>query len=414
MSYEFTLQSAPGTGLLARKAVALLFIPTPGEGAETLLTSFIEAEDGDEFAELTEIVMAKDFRLPPFASAVATDRIHLRVFGDVELRTDQRSVPMLSGAGSTTWVDHIVYEKPQVAQITVCSDQLDDLTDIGVGTVHAGGFDLRIMATAKAPGAVPTVPTVQAIPITVPVPENDPSRTGMREIKPPPLTAEKGAAAVVVDDNESVATETSDVGEELTLQPGSSLITNSVSGVEGAVRGACAAPVATVRSRLCPAGHPNDPLRMTCDVCSAFLEPGEDGISLVPQPSPGRLVFDDDTTLRLDEDVVMGRNPKRFGDSRGLTPHPLTGDRVSRAHLSVCLRGWDVTVEDCGSRSGSVVVAADGGEPVGLIPGTPRVVEHGAIVYLGSRSFVFERHEPENESGQDSAGRVDAGQAEDD
>jgi hypothetical protein len=412
MSYEFTLQSAPGTGLLSRKAVALLFIPTLEEGAETLLTSFIEAEDSDEFAKLAETVMANDFRLPPFACAVATDRIHLRVFGDVELRTDQRSVPMLSGAGSTTWVDHIVYGKPQVAQITVCNDQLDDLTDIGLGTVHAGGFDLRIMATAKVPGAVPTV---QAITVSAPVPEDDLSRIGMSDVKPPPLTAAIGAAAaVVVDDDESVATETPDVGEEATLQPDSSLITNGVSGGEGVVGAGGAAPVGTVRSRLCPEGHPNDPLRMTCDLCSAFLEPGEDGVSLVPQPSPGRLVFDDDTMLRLDEDVVIGRNPKRFGDSRGLAPHPLTGDRVSRAHLSVCLQGWDVTVEDCGSRNGSVVLAADGGEPMGLIPGAPRVVEHGTTVYLGSRSFVFERHEPKTESGQDSAGRVDAGRTQDD
>ncbi len=548
MSYEFTLQSAPGTGLLTRKAISLLYVPDPGDGVEQLLTAFVHADDGTEFEALAEALMLNDFTLPPFACVVASERISLRVFGNVELRTDQRSVPMISGAGSTTWVDHLVHGSPDAAQIAVSDENLDVRTDIVLGTVHAGGFNLlltslamallptdsdsatdedseldqgpdngvnngvneaaddlvdaeaeaieeldaeaieRLVAAAAAPATSADRPSpvwgpgsrvsiselersaaagqselidyvlgalgstdrrtrpfdIQPSPGSIDAGSPDRTEHAVHPDSEPPIErgirVPKRAASIKIaadddttlepDDNTATATEQSapepepDSADEMPRRPPlnrrptpaepvrtveiidddnnddvpESEVAEKPFDSKRAIKPKMAGrrhedgrPM--VRSRLCTDGHPNDPLRITCDVCSIFLEPGEDAVSLIPQPSPGRLVFDDGSILPLIEDIVIGRSPKRFADSGGFSPHATTGDRVSRAHLSLRLDHWDVLIEDCGSRNGSVVVDAEAGQPVGLVPGTPLLIEPGATVYFGSRSFVFERHD---------------------
>ena len=64
------------------------------------------------------------------------------------------------------------------------------------------------------------------------------------------------------------------------------------------------------------------------------------------------------------------------------------GDKVSRSHLEVRFKGWDVLVVDCASTNGTFVVAHPGGQVMPLEPGRPLMVEPGATVYFGSRSLT--------------------------
>ena len=53
-------------------------------------------------------------------------------------------------------------------------------------------------------------------------------------------------------------------------------------------------------------------------------------------------------------------------------------------------------VADCGSTNGTFVVPHPGAQVVTLEPDQPQLVEPGAVVYFGSRSFVVHgrRQEP--------------------
>ena len=97
------------------------------------------------------------------------------------------------------------------------------------------------------------------------------------------------------------------------------------------------------------------------------------------------------SVVELDHELLIGRNPDR--DTRSGPPGPAaasscSGDKVSRSHLEVRFQGWEVLVADCGSTNGTFVVPHPGGQVVALEPGRPQMVEPGATVYFGSRSFT--------------------------
>ena len=151
-----------------------------------------------------------------------------------------------------------------------------------------------------------------------------------------------------------------------------------------------------VDAKLCANGHANPPTAATCAVCGDFLAPGTGAVVHVPRPSLGRLQLDDGELVELDQELLIGRNPDRDDEpSRArLRRVKALGDKVSRSHLEVRFQGWDVLVDDCGSTNGTFVVAHPGGQVMPLEPGRAQMVEPGAVVYFGSRSFtVLGRHD---------------------
>jgi pSer/pThr/pTyr-binding forkhead associated (FHA) protein len=71
-----------------------------------------------------------------------------------------------------------------------------------------------------------------------------------------------------------------------------------------------------------------------------------------------------------------------------LRPVKVLGDKVSRSHLEIRFQGWDVLVADCGSTNGTFVVPHPGGQVTALQAGRAQLLEPGATVYFGSRSFT--------------------------
>jgi hypothetical protein len=107
-------------------------------------------------------------------------------------------------------------------------------------------------------------------------------------------------------------------------------------------------------------------------------------------PPVGRLVFDQGDVVEFSSTLILGRNPRQQAEETGHQAVIVAGDRVSRSHLTVWVREDSILVEDCGSRNGSVVVASSGQPPEGLAPSTATLIEPGATVYIGSRSFALE------------------------
>ena len=146
-----------------------------------------------------------------------------------------------------------------------------------------------------------------------------------------------------------------------------------------------------VDAKLCGGGHANPPTAATCGVCGEFLAPGAAAIVHVRRPSLGRLQLDDGELIDLDQELLIGRNPDRDTElsRRGMRRLKLVGDKVSRSHLEIRFQGWDVLVADCGSTNGTFIVPHPGGQVAALEPGRPQMIDPGAVVYFGSRSFTL-------------------------
>jgi FHA domain len=153
-------------------------------------------------------------------------------------------------------------------------------------------------------------------------------------------------------------------------------------------------PGRLVRGVICANGHFTNPENAYCHI---------DGISLVqstlnvvegPRPALGVLVLDDGSTLVLDADYVIGREPDHdpsvlSGESRPLI---LTDAErtVSRVHAAVLLENWDVRVIDRGSANGTFILASASDRWVKLIPDEPTTIKPGCQVRVGKREFLFE------------------------
>lgn len=353
-AYHLVLQIASGSGIISRKPQAVLYLPRKTEGTEKLLTAFVTAPDGAELEAIADAIVENDFAVPPFACVQIGRDITLRAFGDVEIRTDQRSVLSLRGDHSSTWVDHRIHGRPDAAEIGVTDSELDEVTDLVLGTVHAGGFNLLVTSTGSqvaldAPASVPASP-IERVDLRPPAP---PSPTDPAFLK---------YVLEAFETDEALRREPDPVPEPL-----------------------------TVDARVCSAGHLNEPSRATCALCDEDLDGTPRGLTPVGRPGKRMLVFDDGERLELDGDLVIGRNPDRIAASANATPYVVNGDRVSRAHLILRVRGWNLLVEDCGSRNGSVLVPSEGRPPIALTAGSPVALESGASVYFGAKSFTVER-----------------------
>lgn len=140
-----TVNLAAGTGHIVRRPDSLLFVPS---GDERLVRAFTDAPDGGELQSVATATVEAGFEVPPFVAIQWGDRLRVMAFGDVEVETDLPTLPMLSGAGSRTWVEHSA-PSPTEAQIDVSSAEIDALTDLAHGVAVAGGFRIALYAGAE-------------------------------------------------------------------------------------------------------------------------------------------------------------------------------------------------------------------------------------------------------------------------
>ncbi len=150
MELETQLAVDAGDGLLMRHRDVVLFVPRVDENAEALV-DVVRANGGvvdATFDALADRVVELQFAVPDFACVGLGERLKIRVFGGIEVVTDLASAPMLSGAGSTTWVEHGA-ALPADGGVTVSIGHESPTgnadrpsTDLVEGRVPAGGFRL--------------------------------------------------------------------------------------------------------------------------------------------------------------------------------------------------------------------------------------------------------------------------------
>ena len=424
MGFRATVRLVPGSGHVARRGDALLYLPERDAG---LLDAFMGSPDGGELQALASATVAAGFDVTSFVGVCWTPAVRVMAFGAVAVETDQPSLPMLSGAGSRTWVEHSLAVETDTRIESGASDStVDTATDLTSGVALAGGFRLELASPTErgaSPEAAPE-PAERVADATesVPRPPAPVEAEVVAEAEvvedasvPPPvpsISADDPAAALAAiqaaamgadgqpvyeaassdDAGTPLAGPPSDEDEfpdaDITLPPPApGELLGDVLRLGGAgndERGSL------VDAKLCPDGHPNPPVVASCAVCGQFLTPGTAAVVHVPRPSLGHLELDDGTIVELDHELLVGRNPDRDSapERAGLRRVKVIGDKVSRSHLEIRYQGWDVLVADCGSTNGTFVVPHPGGQVTALDAGRAQLLEPGATVYFGSRSFT--------------------------
>jgi len=392
---EAKLEVQGGDGLLARRASALLFAPDAGgEGLGGLLQAFLDGSEPS--AAVCKYLVDKELRGPVFVVVEWTAEVSLMVFGSLEVSTDQAALPMLSGASSTSWVEHRLHEvRGGSVAITADAPAEGSMTSLEHGVVPAGGFRLVLpagrsaavpLATGEraqrgspsdlAPGDQSTAPATDAPPS-----ELQPSPSG--RLRPP-------------RDPKSILEAALGTGEIADPQLGEVAASRTQPAVpdnptEATFVGPLDTPAVLVEAKLCSSGHPNPVDRASCRICQALVSPTA-LVQEVERPSLGVLRLDDGREISLLGDVVLGRSSTLSRDEPiGVF---VDDEEVSRRHVRVALEGWEVRVEDAGSTNGTFI----DGDLDPLVD--RRLIEHGSTVFLGSppkaRSFKYlEAGQPE-------------------
>lgn len=187
MTNAIAVAVAPGSGRIARRSQVLLFDPT-GENTE-LIASFDSAPDDD--AAITAVkqhLIDAEFQVSPIVVVDwRANGLGLIVFGDADVHSSAPAAPMISGAGSGTWIERQLgaLELGDAAEAQVwCGDETDSETDLRLGVVRGGGVRVTVARDAEAATPAPTE-----------IPPPEPEAINPRPVPSPSLNGTNGVAA---------------------------------------------------------------------------------------------------------------------------------------------------------------------------------------------------------------------------
>ena len=138
----------------------------------------------------------------------------------------------------------------------------------------------------------------------------------------------------------------------------------------------------TVLAVHCPDGHPTSAYDSVCRSCGRPVDTSSP--VTIPRPVLGYLALPSGESVTLDRDVVLGRAPKAPPVAAAERPNlvKIADPGVSRTHVLVSLRDWQVLVRDLGSANGTDVVLP-GREPLRLREGQDMPILPGSDIVLG-------------------------------
>lgn len=210
------------------------------------------------------------------------------------------------------------------------------------------------------PGQFPTPSSQPQQPPVAPMPQpwqQDDPAGGWQ----PPAAPQEGAASGFADDSHDGATIFS---SSIAYKPASSSHDDARLAV------------------FCPAGHPNPPGSHRCRVCRDSVDPRQSRpietlVLATVEVSTGEAVA-------LTGPVLIGRAPNAGGQDpqAKLITVPSPSHDISRTHVSITPRDWNIEVADLHSTNGTVVIPP-GESPIELESGERVSVELGTVIDLG-------------------------------
>jgi hypothetical protein len=138
---------------------------------------------------------------------------------------------------------------------------------------------------------------------------------------------------------------------------------------------------------VCSFGHPNPPGSPRCRRCGQPVDNANP--RLVQRPVMAQLITVGGARIELTDTVLIGRAPAaQAGDGNPiLLPLPSPNSDISRTHLKLAVKDWDIVATDLHSTNGTMLVRP-GQAPVRMMPGTPVTVEPGTILDLGDGGVI--------------------------
>lgn len=132
----------------------------------------------------------------------------------------------------------------------------------------------------------------------------------------------------------------------------------------------------------CPMGHANPPSAMACSRCGTAVDRAN--AHLVARPAVAAVVSSAGDRVDLVTRVLVGRAPTQQPGTpeAALLQVPSPQSDISRTHLEISTREWDVWATDLHSTNGTELLFPSG-ERRKLAPGAPTQVQPGTILDLG-------------------------------
>ncbi|MBT0771891.1 FHA domain-containing protein [Kineosporia sp. J2-2] len=153
---------------------------------------------------------------------------------------------------------------------------------------------------------------------------------------------------------------------------------------------------APIEGVLCARGHFTDPQAAYCAICGISMQQVSRQITRRPRPPLGVLVLDDGSSMTVDGDLIIGRDPASHpavvaGDAKPMFLNDEV-DGVSRVHARITLVDWTVCLTDEDSANGTYVtdprVDPQGRQPVrGEVP---VALASGSVIRIGRRTITFD------------------------
>jgi FHA domain len=439
----------PGQGLVARTGNLVVLCAIAGGGEDLLLTAMDEVAaaggDGSDLVRRVTRAALEQDQPPAWACAgiTATGAVAVLVYGEASARVTAgggESVG-ISGADSVIPVSRTFTGPPVTVMLKLPGHgDADDRLRLDGGVVQGGG--VRLTATAGAAGeVVPPVqqqvqevqqpvqpvrqpieqfqppaeqqvqqpPPLEAMPPppdheTAPMPEPEqpaapppPAALPPRMHEPDPASQYSSYLLILPEDSDVVSLEPEQAAQ--LGQPGQPGLPPPIPMPEPMPAPEPADPRQLVDGVYCPQPvnkHFNDPEVQYCRVCGLAMLQQTRNVQKGPRPPLGVLVLDDGTTLQLDTDYVLGRDPVMDADVAAGRARPLRiidpAGTISRLHLRIALVGWRVHVVDLGSANGSVVHHPGIPQPQRLTPHQAVEIQPGTTIDVGRRTLRFDSY----------------------
>jgi len=141
-----------------------------------------------------------------------------------------------------------------------------------------------------------------------------------------------------------------------------------------------------VLAAMCAYGHPNQPGAPQCRICGSNVD--SHNPQLTSAPVLAVIQTSDGERYELTRPMIIGRAPargERDGDVQLIKVMSPNQD-VSRNHLRIAAKGWQIEISDLNSTNGTLVTRP-GSEPVEL-SGASMPVELGTTIDLGDGQIV--------------------------
>ena len=332
-----------GPGLLAAGGGRLLYVDAVDHPAVSRLREAVC--DTRALRSLAAVVASAGFDMPSFIYVEAGDRLQSIVCGQVRLTIHDTKESLVDGTAADPWAHS--YSSADATVAYGCDSGDFDGLWIESGVVRASAFRWSCHDETLDPlAATPAI-----------------ARPSSHEAKP----------------------EKAPTGQEtVTGEPTLSTL-DDADLVE-------AARERTVEALVClECEGLNPPMTARCRSCNALLSGINSEVRTVAQPTLGVLHLSGDLVERVDADLLIGRNPARFGlkHHQRAVVHGIGDQSVSRLHLELTLDGWAVMATNLKRGRGTTIETRLGGR-ANLAYGVPHQLNDGDTIHFGGAWLRYE------------------------